>query len=285
MIDVERVYRASSLILGDKNFTRFPRARFADSFNGAMADITNNVDFFVKTTFAQTPINYQSIDFGDIANRILRVEYVDVDRHTHYKLSPTGFEKLDSIRPNWRLNMHESSPDWYITNKQNVCQFFLYPSVRVVENSSTARYGIVESNSGQLTISPEFGIIEALNQPYLIVRYAERQKTVVANTANDGFVFEGTTQKAQFEIQEDFMQCLKHYCVAMLSSDDSEELQSELSKYHLSLYQNTLNQLKSKKADGYDDETILSFYRGGNNDYGDGQGSFGGDTDLRRLNY
>ena len=282
MIEAERIYRASSLILGDKNFTRFPRPRFADALNEAMADFTNNVDFFVKTTFAQIPPNYQSIDFGDVANKIIRVEYVDVERNSHNKLNPTGFERLDSINSNWRISINLSEPEWYVTNKQNVCQFFLYPAGRLVTDGNNERYGIIESNSGRLTVSPDFGTIENLNEPYLIVRYAERQKRIETNTAKNGFVFAGTTDTAQFEIQEDVMHCLKHYCVSVMSADDSEELQSNLSKYHLSLYQNTLNQLKNKKANGYDDDSNLGFYRGGHADYSYANRRDGFE-DLRRL--
>ena len=263
-ITANRLRDSIRLILRDPNRTRFTPARYADAMNAAFADFTNNVDYFIKTLYTELPANYQAINFGDRATKIIRVEYNGgVENRVVYKLSPTGYETLDSEYSNWRQDTIESQPRYVVVNKQNDCQFFVYPMARRL-SQEIPLFGVVESFSSGLRTEGDFGVIEALNFPFLTVIYAERQKPVTA-TEDGSIVFIGETDPAQFDMQEDVMHCLKHYCAAVMLSDDDEESQGQKASSNMSLYHRALKQIKEKKAMGYNAGIIESPYNNGDN--------------------
>ena len=262
-ITADRIWQSTRLILRDPDDSRFTLERFADALNAALADFTNNVDYFIKTVYTELPANYNQINFGDRATKIIRVEYNDTQRSNIYKLPPTGYERLDYEYSNWRQEMESGYPRYVVVNKQNDCQFFVYPMARRV-SVDVPLFGIVESTSGDLETTDDFGVIEGLNVPFLTVLYAERQRPLQATTDNS-IVFIGETNPAQFEIQEDVMHCLKHYCAAVMLSDDDEKAQGQKAASNMSLYNRTLQQIKEKKAMGYNTDTIEGYYNNGDN--------------------
>ena len=266
-ITAQRIWDSTRLILRDKTRTRYTAPRFCDALNAGMADFTNNVNYFVRTIFSEVPPNYQSIDFGDRANQILRVEYSDAEYHRTYLLPPAGYEKLDKEYPNWRSNLYSEYPRFVVVNHQNDCEFFVYPIARRDEAESVPVFGKINSLSDSITTTSIFGEIQALNVPYLRVIYAERQKPVVANEDGTIISFEGQTTPAEFEIQEDIMHCLKHYCAAIMLSDDNEESQASKAQSQLALYNRALEQVKEKKASGNHTGIHIGSYNDGFNYY------------------
>ena len=260
-ITADRIWQSTRLILRDDDDARFLPERFADAMNAAFADFTNNIDYFIKTLYTELPANYQSINFGDRATKIIRVEYNDTELSNVYKLPPTGFERLDNEDKNWRQVREAGYPRYVVVNKQNDCEFFVYPMARRVSRQIPL-FGAIESMSSGLRTRGEFGAIEALNVPFLTVLYAERQKPVTANEAGS-LIFVGETNPAQFDIQEDVMHCIKHYCAAVMLSDDNEESQSRKAASNMSLYNRALQQIKEKKSQGYNTDIIEGYYNNG----------------------
>ena len=256
-----RIWNTTRLILRDDGNDRFTPDRFADALNAGVADFTNEVDYFINTIYIEVPANFQSIDFSDRATKIVRVEYSDPQRSNTYKLSPTGYERLDYEYRNWREERATTNPRFVVVNKQNDCEFFVYPMARRF-SQQIPLFGAVESFSAGLRTSGDFGIIREFNVPFLTVLYAERQKTVTA-TSDGNFVFDGETDPAEFNIREDVMHCLKHYCASVMLSDDDEQAQSQKAANNLALYNRTLQQIKRKKAKGYNTDSIEAFYNNG----------------------
>ena len=274
-ITADRLRESIGLILRDRNDSRYTIPRYADSINAAFADFTNNVDYFIKTLYTELPANYNSINFGDRATKIIRIEYNDTQNSNVYKLPPTGYERLDSEYRYWRQERESGYPRYVVVNKQNDCEFFVYPMARRV-SVDVPLFGVVESTSGDLETTDDFGVIEGLNVPFLTVLYAERQKPVVA-TEDGSIVFVGETNPAQFDMQEDVMHCIKHYCAAVMLSDDDEESQSQKAASNMSLYHRALNQIKEKKSTGYNTDSIEAYYNNGDNlDSGSGRNYYYG---------
>ena len=257
------IYESARLILRDKDSQRYKMARFADALNEAWAETSNNLDYVVKTLFTSIPPNYNSINLANRATNIIRVEYNDVERNDVYKLDPTGFERLDREFPQWRRDSAVEQPRFVVVNRQNDCEFFVYPMARKADDETVPLFGVLENQSGELNITDDFGVIEALNVPYLEIRYAERPKQVAANEDETQLVFAGTTEIATFEIQADLFHCLKHHCVATLLADDRDTLRQRVSANHLALYQKSLQDLKQKKMMNYNQNSRRGYYNNG----------------------
>ena len=265
MISAQRIYESTRLVIRDPDDQRYGIPRFCDALNEAMSDFTNNVDYFVKSEFAEIPPNFNSLDFSRRAVKILRVEYIDIQQSINKRLAWSGFELLDQQYGNWREDSSRSEPIYYVVNKQNPCNFFVYPLARE-EDTTQPKFGVIEAGSGNLAISDERGVIESLDKPYLKVIYAELQRVCVPNADNTGIVFEGTTDPAMFNIQEDILHTLKHYCASIMFSDDNDQLQQQLAATQLALYNRKLEQVQEKKVKGFADDVVPVPYMTGTND-------------------
>ena len=262
MIKALTIWDSAKLILRENDNVRFTVDRFCDALNDGMSDLTNELDFFIDSLYMRVPPLYNSISLADRAIKIVRVEYSDPQRSNTYRLEPVGVERLDAENRGWRFENFESQPRYYVVNRQNVCEFFVYPLARR-EDAPTGKFGILAVNDSQLNPTNDFGVITGLDVPYLQVFFSERQKRVVPNEDKTDIIFEGTTDIARFAIQEDVMHCLKHYCTSVMLSDDNEQFQSELSKTQFALYTRKLDQLKGKKSEGYTSDIIRGFYNTG----------------------
>ena len=281
MINAQRVYNNVREILRDPTNTRYSIDRFCIAFNHGMTDVTNELSYFIKTEFATIPAGFNSVDFSRKAVNLVRVEYVDLARRSQVKLEKVGIERLDSDNAFWRNDREFGEPYYYVVNEQNPCNFFVYPLARQpVEGTPTS--GILQPDTS-ITITSDSGVIENLQAPYLLVKYAEMQQRAVPNTDNTGIVFEGTTQAAMYSMQEDVAQALEHYCVAMLASDDSDEQRQQLAQNHLALYNNKLRQIKEKKSQNFDTQPLTipsgnGAYPPGLPSYGTGSRTYGGSS-------
>ena len=254
MINAMRVYDNARTILRDDNGTRYTLDRFCIAFNQGMTDVTNELNYFIKTEFASIPAGFNSVDFSRKAVNLVRVEYVDLARRNQVRLEKVGIERLDSDNAFWRNDRQFGEPYYYVVNEQNPCNFFVYPLARQpAEGTPTS--GILQPDTS-VTITNDSGVIENLQAPYLLVKYAEMQQRAIPNADNTGIVFEGTTQTAMYAMQEDVAQALEHYCVAMLASDDSDQQRRELATNHLSLYNNKLRQISEKKSQNFDTQPL-----------------------------
>ena len=262
MIKALTIWDSARLILRENDNVRFTIDRFCDALNDGMSDLTNELDFFIGSLYMSVPPLYNSVSLADRAVRIVRVEYSDPQRSNTYRLEPAGIEKLDAENRGWRFENFESQPRYYVVNRQNVCEFFVYPLSRRVDTPA-GKFGILAVNDSQLNPTNDFGTITGLGTPYLQVFFAERQKRVVPNADKTDIIFEGSTDIAMFNIQEDVMHCLKHYCTSVMLSDDNEQFQSELSKTQFALYTRKLDQLKGKKSEGYSSDIIRGPYNTG----------------------
>ena len=246
---------------GDADNTQFTLPRFCEAFNEGMADITNSTKYFVKVEFATIPGNYNSLDFSNKASEIYRVDYSSLADNRQSKLVPIGFDQLDDIAGlNWRTNDSSGEPIYYVTNKQNPCNFFVYPMVN--REASAPRFGIIEDLS-RVSITSEFGTIEGQGQPFLRIIYAELQRRIVPSEDGNSIVFEGTNMPAMFNMQDDVAYALKHYCLSLIMSISADEIKQRLSANHLALYNRTLKQIKRKKAAAYNDDITPGHYNNG----------------------
>ena len=250
MIKAFTIWNSAKLNLHDEDDSRYSLARFCDALNEGMSDFTNRIDYFVDSTFVTVPPNYNQINMGDRAVKILRVEYTDPERTDTYKLNRLGYEELDKQYRAWRSELNESQPRFFIVNRQNVCQFFIYPLARVDE-SPVGNFGILAVNDSQLNPTNDFGVITGLNRPYLQIFFSERQERVVPNADNTDIVFEGTNTSAAFAIQEDVLHCLKHYCISVMTSDSNEQNNPETSKRSFAIYARKLEQIRENHLRNY----------------------------------
>ena len=285
MISASRIYDSTRLIIRDPDDQRYGVARFCDALNEAMSDFTNNVDYFIKEQYSLVPPNYNSVDFSERAVKLVRVEYIDLQRSIQKRLALSNYELLDKDYGDWRTNTSISEPLFYIPNKQNVCNFFVYPLAEL-PNVNLPKFGIISSSDVNLNLTDERGVIEALDRPFLKITYAELQQRVIPNpdesaTGDNRILFDGTTTAAKFNIQEDIVHTLKHYCASIMFSDDNDELQQQLSATQLALYNRKLEQVQDKKDAMYVDDLIPVPYMtgtndsditGGNTGYGDNYG-------------
>ena len=250
MIKAFTIWNSAKLALHDEDDSRYSLARFCDALNEAMSDFTNRIDYFVDSTFVSVPPNYNQIDMGERAVKIIRVEYSDPPNTTTYKLNRIGYEDLDKDFRSWRSELNASQPRYFVVNRQNVCQFFVYPLARL-EETPTGTFGILAVNDSQLNPTNDFGVITGLNKPYLQIFFSERQERVVPNADNTDIVFEGTTTSASFKIQEDVLHCLKHYCISVMTSDSNEQNNPETSKRSFAIYARKLEQIRQNHIRNY----------------------------------
>ena len=262
MIPALNIWNSAQHVLSDEDGSRYTLARFCDALNEAQADFTNNVDYTIERRFMSIPPNYNSVSLANMANKIVRVEYVDPSNNEQFELEKTGIERLDYECREWRSDNYASRPRYYVVNKQNDCEFFIYPLARMVEGT-LSRFGILESTSSELNLTSDFGVIENLAAPYLQVFYSARPQEVEPNADNTDIVFVGTTERAILPIQIDVMHCLKNYCIATMFVDDNEQLQQQIAAQRLALYNRGLKQIRAKKASNYSDSIERGFYNTG----------------------
>ena len=252
----------------DSSGIRYPLARFCDALNEGQADLNHQLDSEIKSMFADIPANFNSLNFGDIATTIIRVEYIDPERNYSRALKRLSIDVLDEKNRDWKTRSYVNVPEYFIANRQNRCEFFVYPMARRVEEGEEQDSGILETSDGRINITEDSGITEDISSPYLKVTYSVQPKILVPNADNTDIVFEGTTQRAILEISPFIQHALKHYCVAIMLTDDDDKINQSISANHLALYQRAVDLLIEEKQNSH--TTVLADIPYNDRSQGDG---------------
>ena len=273
-----KIWESAKYNIQDQGDIRYSLPRFCDALNEAQADFINHVDYEVKSMIADIPVNYNSLNFGDIANRIVQIEYIDPSRNYTVTLQRMSMDTLNQEYPNWKSSQVVTTPAYFVADRQNPCQFFVYPLARRNEDGEEDS-GILETSDGALNITEDSGIVESIDNPYLRVVYAVLPRIVAPNADNTDILFDGTNQRAILPINYDVMHCLKHYCVSIMLSDDNDRISQGISANHLALYQRALQKIVEKKQDDFSTDvlTIPHNHGVGTGSYYHQQGHYRGD--------